>query len=212
MKKWKVVVGSDIGPNTPANYTLTQGLPWLPNAIELAVVGIVGKYCDWLIGTSMSLPVGAQNIEDTVTFNLATDYLGAAQAIELDRVITDVNGITYNGSSQFDCSASATEMTWDICNAGGHWVGTGITLPKFTPGVDHVVSTQMSIDPVKKSFAMLQITIDGTTYPVPAAMQNVSGESRGWGKGEIVPQAQQDVNAKGGSWEWCIKDWHFDCW
>jgi hypothetical protein len=185
---------------------------WLPNAAVLSVTGVNGKYCDWLAGISLPLPTNTGNVEMHLVFALDANTLTNTQAIETDTKITDANKITYNGSLQFDYSQSPTLMFVQIDKAGGGWVNTGISLPKWTPNVTHTEDVYYSFNSTAKTYSVLQVVLDGVVYPTPASLHNLPGTNAGWAPSEILPQLQQDTNTKGGTWTWIVYEQTYSTW
>lgn len=210
---WKEQTGSNIGGVAPSKYSFTQGIEWEPEGALLAVTGIAGKYCDWLVG-GLAIPLLPNTGRLALRHRFMVDqgFAFAAQARELDTKVTDANGITYNGSSQWDCSQSGALMFFQVDKAGGGWENTGISLPKFAPNVEHQERIEYEFNVSQKTYSVVSIEVDGVVYPLPASLQNLPGKNVGWAKSEILPQLQQDVNTTGGSWQWLVKDLAYDIW
>lgn len=210
---WKEQTGSNIGGVAPAKYSFSQNIQWQPQAALLAVTGISGKYCDWLVG-ALALPLlpNTGHLALRHRFMVDAGFAQAAQARELDTKITDANGITYNGSSQWNCAEKPGSMSFQVDKAGGGWVDTGIVIPKFAPNVEHVERIEYEFNIAAKTYSVVSIEVDGVLYPLPANLQNLPGKNVGWAKSEILPQMQQDVNTTGGSWEWLVEDLSYEIW
>lgn len=221
---WKIQTGADIGGVAPAKYSFQQGMPFQPNAALLSVVGIAGKYCDWLAG-GKSFPIVncAQNYLLNHRFMVDVNFATAAQARELDTKFVGPNSEIYNGSTQMSLSAEKGKMHFQIDKAskdgvsGGGWVDTGIVLPLFTPGVEHEEQIQYSIDFTKKTYSVEAYELDGVTYTVPDSfngvpLQNLPATKSNWTPNIILPQLQQDVNPTGGGWQWQVLDLNYDLW
>lgn len=143
----------------------------------------------------------------SVSFSLMTDHLAptCAQAIEIDFILS-LNGLKGNGSSQFNYAEGGM---WQIVDAKGNWVDTGIETAIFVPWVPHPIKIEYYFD--AKEFSVSSLAVCGDHNVVVANQQQIPMQPTNWGESASV-QVQQDLGAAGGAFSIFMKDlaidWH----
>lgn len=192
--------GSDIGGVPPTNCgTILRAGGWR----EFYTQG--GPWACWLTAVHRSVmnKVGPLSIP----FVLMTDHQApiCAQAIEIDFIVA-IGGLKGNGSTQINYAEGGN---WQIVDASGKWVDTGINPGKLVPWVQYPM--EISYDFGNKQFSVESLTLCGETYHVPQSMQNLDMQSTDWADSASV-QVQQDLGAAGGAFSIFMKDlaidWH----
>lgn len=200
---WKIVTGPDIGPAAP---TITFAQEPQPTALVMQITGVPGKYADGVCRSAdYPIPPKAIGAVLTATFTVDDASLLFTQALELGAKFTLDNGMTLNGQLQFDYGKAPADMTLDLTSiAGSGWSPTQIVRPKFAPGSRHRVVIVYKW--TATNISVMSITIDGTLYPIPLAMQGVAGKMLGWGRNLFQVNFQPNTNPKGGTWGWTLDD------
>ena len=181
-----------IGGDAPKLYTFEQ---WPGASVLVSIEGYNGQYCDvdWYTTRPIGSNTGHLSLAYDDTFDPAT--LTAAQALERDTILT--NGLTANFHFQIDLAA---KWQLQISGANNQWVSTGYQIQPLAPNVVHHFLLTYAFNFTAKTYSYQSIAIDGITYQIPAALQNLAMQSRNWGKGAIF-QFQQDATNTGGSYQ-----------
>jgi hypothetical protein len=128
-------------------------------------------------------------------FQLDSNSQHAGQALEFD-AFQFIGGYNYMIGTQCNYG-SGTWDTWD--EAGGHWIHTSISCPRFSTGSWHHVQWYMTTAPGSHQYTYRTLVVDGVSHTV-----NITHSARylAWGD-NVGVQWQLDVNASGqGYHEW----------
>jgi hypothetical protein len=186
---WSSVVGPTINPLSPSAYKAVN----TKSELRLYVIG--APDAGWLakhVAPFVQVPA------ITFRYDLDPDTATAsnAQVIETDSKFTDAAGWTYDGSCQLNLAEGGM---WQIANAAGAWVDTGIKsgiVPeRWTP-----IEIVYALDFVNRAISVQSISSDGVLESVPAALQSVPAKQVGWEPNQIVTQLQQVLNSTGSAY------------
>jgi hypothetical protein len=132
--------------------------------------------------------------------NLSASAYGAANAYEFDGMYAilcpDGNVRLFNCSCQYNNGLKV----WQVVNAAGEWVSTGITSGVLAPDVDHVIEIVHAFNMTTYTSSVVSITVDGVTGYVPLELQNVLAKITSWLAGFVNVQQQQSSLPAGLEW------------
>jgi hypothetical protein len=204
---WVPVVGNGIGsPGTP-NPTITIQQPSASKPC-LTVSTVGGSYADGLAKLVRPLLIDPTNMGSfTYAYQIMTDDRtpGAAQALETTPRFFDQNGWNYPGDFQVNYEEGGMVQIWK--NATDPWQDTGIVIGKYAPNEWYSVAINYAFDTVKHLMSIPWFSVNGKTYQVPAALQNVAAANNlNWPPKSIYLQKQLDLNSKGGAFSVSYKN------
>jgi len=199
-QQWEALANAGIGGPVPyvapTTYTATPATTADP---YLTVVIEGSKYTDMMAATHRPLlPVF---YSDQVYYSFAFDINSSTQAIqalEFEASYCDANQYYYNNSMQLSYVNPVDEIQAYV-SPTNVWANTGIIIPKFAVGVATPVVVNYLVNTVAHTMSTLSLSVNGTTYPLPAEFQQVPGAIRsGWAAGVYV-QFQLDLPYAGGT-------------
>ncbi|MHB8303347.1 MAG: hypothetical protein ACYDC6_11000 [Acidobacteriaceae bacterium] len=139
-------------------------------------------------------------LSESGVFSMRLDYMFAGNVDGLNVIETDTilvyQGHKYNLSGQYNKTSG-----FQIANAAGGWVNTGIN-PPMLPGVKYRVVWEYAYDAGKLTSSVTAITCNGARWEVPLALQNVAASPCNWTPG-VYPQIQLGSMPCG--LLWCLK-------
>lgn len=187
---WETHVGPDVsGVSNPPLPTAT-GWRDLVGAREFYVKGPGGADVLYAVHRPLLARSGIVHL----TFDAMTDVNALAQmrCFEIDTIVTG-NKFKSNCSSQFN---NASGM-FEISNANGGWVSTGVKVARFAPFQWNSFQYDYWFDQTTKRYSFLAVSLNGRKFPIPLNLQNLTAIPTDWAD-VISLQVQLDIDTSGG--------------
>jgi hypothetical protein len=187
---WEIHVGPDISGVANPPLPTSKGWRDLAGTREFYVKGPGGA--DVLYAVHRPLQSNAGIVK--LSFDLMTDVstVSVGRCLEVDTIFT-FNKLKYNCSSQFNNASGVFE----ISNASGGWVSTGLKVQRFTPFQWYSLQFEYWFDSVAKRYSFLAMTLNGKKFSIPLNLQNLAAIATDWAD-VISLQVQLDVDTAGG--------------
>lgn len=185
--------GSNIGGIPPDKYGFTQDHMLGLMTFSTQAKGNGKDSADWEAYIERPILPNSGRIITCLTVMFDENTANSAQAIEFDTVVT-INGVTYNFSRQFNYAEGGH---YQISNKSNGWQDTGFNPGKFTANQWYKMVFTDQLDTVHKTYSPISVSVGNLVIAIPASMQNLPGEERGWSDGAIL-QIQQDLIPTGG--------------
>lgn len=190
--------GSNIGGVPPQAFSIAP-LPgtrpdWLLSTVGNS--GKVGDYPAWM--AYPKVPRQRLGSRLKLSFYLTMGgILAGMNVIETDIILVS-SGYKYNGSAQYNLSRG-----FQIADAHGSWVDTGIAPPPYAPAVNvrHYFELNYTFDYLNNLLSVTSIGIDsGLPFPVPAVLQNIPAQPSTWLPG-VYLQLQMGSTPSAQAWQ-----------
>jgi hypothetical protein len=181
---WTYEWDESINPTPPTIYDIQP----VSDGLYISCSG--PEYAGALAKHVGKLPDQTPTIVSMTRFRFDTS-IAYGQVIEIDRKITDAEGWTYDGSTQWNfAKGQAFEVDCP-------WVTVDGVVGKFAPDVWNDMEVEQLLDYQQHTLTMRSVTVNGQKWDVGYV---IPAKQAGWAKSEIVTQLQLCTASKGGSY------------
>lgn len=190
MANWETHSGDDIAGKPNSVRPTSTGWRDLAGGRQFYIGGPGGA--DVLYAIHRTVPVAHGNFH--LSFQLMTDSacLSVGRCLEFDSIVT-LDKLKYNMSSQFNFNSGQ----FQISDVNGGWVNTGLSVDRFIPYWEYRLEYDYWFDSVAHRYSMLGVSLNGSRYAIPAALQNLTAIPTDWAD-VISLQVQLDLDTQGG--------------